>query len=55
MTAGKASSALIVDGEGRLAGIVTEQDVTRRVAFSGTGTEPASAIMARPVQSVAVR
>jgi signal-transduction protein with cAMP-binding, CBS, and nucleotidyltransferase domain len=53
MTAEKASSALIVDGEGRLAGIVTEQDVTRRVAFSCTGTEPASAIMTRPVQSVA--
>ncbi len=53
MTAEKASSALIVDGEGRLTGIVTEQDVTRRVAFSCTGTEPASAIMTRPVQSVA--
>ena len=55
MTAERASSALIVDGEGRLAGIVTEQDVTRRVAFSCTGTEPASAIMTRPVQSVAER
>ena len=53
MTAEKASSALIVDDEGRLAGIVTEQDVTRRVTFSCTGTEPASAVMTRPVQSVA--
>ena len=53
MTAGKASSALIVDGEGRLTGIVTEQDVTRRAAFSCTGTEPASAVMTRPVRSVA--
>jgi CBS domain-containing protein len=41
MTAEKASSALIVDGEGRLSGIVTEQDVTRRAAFSCTGREPA--------------
>lgn len=55
MTAEKASSALIVDGEGRLIGIVTEQDVTRRAAFSCTGTEPASAIMTRPVHSVAAR
>ncbi len=49
MTAEQASSALIVDGEGRLAGIVTEQDVTRRAAISCTGTEPASEVMTRPV------
>ena len=55
MTAAKASSALMVDGEGRLTGIVTEQDVTRRAAFFCTGTEPASAIMTRPVRSVGVR
>ncbi len=53
MAANQASSALIVDGEGRLTGIVTEQDVTRRAAFSCTGTEPASSVMTRPVQSVA--
>ena len=53
MVANQASSALIVDGEGRLTGIVTEQDVTRRAAFSCTGTEPASSVMTRPVQSVA--
>jgi len=53
MAASQASSALIVDGEGRLTGIVTEQDVTRRAAFSCTGTEPASSVMTRPVQSVA--
>ena len=53
MTAEHASSALIVDGEGRLIGIVTEQDVTRRAAFSCAGSEPASAVMTRPVRSVA--
>ena len=31
MGAAKATSALIVDQAGRLAGIITEQDVTRRI------------------------
>ncbi|MGH6947685.1 MAG: putative nucleotidyltransferase substrate binding domain-containing protein [Kiloniellales bacterium] len=48
----KASSALMVDEKGRLAGIVTEQDVTRRIAFACEGSEPASALMTRPVETV---
>ncbi|MEE9210237.1 MAG: putative nucleotidyltransferase substrate binding domain-containing protein [Kiloniellales bacterium] len=52
MGAAKATSALIVDAGGRLAGIVTEQDVTRRIALRCEGGEEVTAIMTRPVEAV---
>ena len=53
MGASKATSALIVDGAGALAGIITEQDVTRRIALRAVGDEPVSAVMTAPVETVA--
>ncbi len=52
MAAAKATSALIVDGAGRLAGIITEQDVTRRIALRAAGDETATAVMTSPVETV---
>lgn len=52
MAASSSSSALVLDGEGRVAGIVTEQDVTRRVAYRIAADTAAEAVMSRPVQSV---
>ncbi len=52
MTAAGQSSALIVDGEDRPIGIVTDSDVVRRVALRCTGTEPVSSVMSSPVRTV---
>ena len=52
MGAAKATSALIVDQAGRLAGIITEQDVTRRIALRCEGGEEVSAVMTSPVETV---
>jgi signal-transduction protein with cAMP-binding, CBS, and nucleotidyltransferase domain len=52
MAAAAASSALVLDGEGRIAGIVTEQDVTRRIAYKVPGEAPVEAVMSRPVLAV---
>ncbi len=54
MTAAKRTSALVVDGDGRLAGIITEQDVTRRIALRCQGEEPVSDVMSTPVQTIGV-
>ncbi len=49
----KASCALIVEPQTqRLTGIVTEQDITRRIALRCDGSEPIAAIMTKPVRSV---
>jgi CBS domain-containing protein len=53
LTAEKATSAAVVDEAGRLAGIVTEQDVVRRIALRCTGEEPLADVMTAPVVSVA--
>jgi len=53
MAAAKATSALVVDGNGRLFGIVTEQDITRRIALRCTGTESVRSVMTSPVETVA--
>ena len=53
MTAAKATSALVVDGDGRLTGIITEQDITRRVTLRCAGTENVRAVMTTPVKTVA--
>jgi CBS domain-containing protein len=49
MAAGRASAVLAVAGDGRLAGILTEQDVARRVAFRLPPDAPLSAAMTAPV------
>ena len=52
MAAAKATSALVTDGDGRLIGIVTEQDVTRRIAFRAGGADPVRGVMSAPVLSI---
>ncbi len=54
MAAAKTTSALVVDESGKLAGIVTEQDVARRIALRCTGGEPATTVMTSPVVAVGV-
>lgn len=53
MAAARASSALLVDAAGRVAGILTEQDIARRVTFQIDAATPAEAVMTRPVVTVA--
>ena len=52
MAAAKRTSALVVDPDGRLVGIVTEQDVTRRIALRCHGREPVGDVMTAPVETV---
>ena len=52
MIEAEANSALVADSDGRLSGIVTEQDVTRRIALATGGDEPIGDFMTAPVQSV---
>lgn len=49
MAAARASAALAVDADRRPAGILTEQDVTRRVAFRLPPEAPLAAAMSAPV------
>lgn len=53
MAAARASSALVLDPSGRIAGILTEQDVARRVTFRTDPSAPVDAVMTRPVVTVA--
>ncbi len=52
MAAAKQTSALITDRKGRLTGIVTEQDVTRRIALRCDGGEPVGNVMSTPVRTI---
>lgn len=52
MGVAKATSALVVDSDGRLTGIITEQDITRRVALRCTGGEGVTSVMTTPVETV---
>jgi CBS domain-containing protein len=54
MSAARASAAVLLDGTGRPAGILTEQDVTRRVAGQSVLDQPVAALMSRPVATVAL-
>lgn len=47
-----ATSAIVVDKSRRPLGIVTEQDVTHRIAFRVRPTTPASKVMTSPVVSI---
>ena len=48
----KVSCVLVAGEDGRLGGIVTERDVTRRIALRCQGTEPVESVMTAPVQAV---
>jgi signal-transduction protein with cAMP-binding, CBS, and nucleotidyltransferase domain len=52
MAGAKETSALIADAAGRLVGIVTEQDVTRRIALRCEGGEAVETVMTGPVETV---
>lgn len=52
MASARASSVVIVDTGGRIAGILTEQDVARRIVFQRAADEPIEVAMTRPVITV---
>ncbi len=52
MTEAGASSAVVVDGRGQPRGIVTEQDVVRRITFRAEPTARVESVMTTPVVSV---
>jgi CBS domain-containing protein len=54
MVEAAASAAVVLDGEQRLAGILTEQDVTRKIAGQAVADQPVTTLMTRPVTTVAV-
>lgn len=47
-----ASAALILNAEGRIAGILTEQDIVRRLAFLAAPETPAHDVMTTPVMTI---
>ena len=53
MTAAGASAAVVLDRGQRLAGILTEQDVTRRIAGRAVGEQPVARLMTSPVATIA--
>lgn len=52
MTAANASSVIITDPSGHLLGIVTEQDVARRIAFKMPPETPVETVMTRRVLTI---
>jgi len=52
MTEAGRSSAIVQNGDGRIAGIVTEQDVVRRIACRAMPDAPIAGIMTSPVRSI---
>ncbi len=53
LAAEKASCAIVVDAAGRPVGIVTEQDIARRIAYRVPGETPLEAVMTSPVMTIA--
>lgn len=47
-----ASSAIVIDQDGRPAGIVTEQDVCRRMAYRTAADTPVDRVMSAPVETI---
>ena len=47
-----ASSAIITDSTGRPAGIITEQDICRRIAYRTEADTPADRVMTAPVETI---
>lgn len=52
MRAARASSAVVLGPGGRLVGIVTEQDVCRRIAFQAKDAAPIETAMTAPVETI---
>lgn len=52
MADGHQSCALITKATGQLAGIVTEGDVTRRIAYRADGLAPVESVMSAPVHAI---
>jgi signal-transduction protein with cAMP-binding, CBS, and nucleotidyltransferase domain len=46
------SSIVVISSEGRPIGILTEQDVVRRIAFLNPATTPVSEVMSSPVKTI---
>lgn len=53
MSAGQASSALIVDDSGRLVGILTERDIAQRIALRVGADTAVERVMTAPVKTIA--
>ncbi len=54
MAEARASAAVVLDDERRIAGILTEQDVARRIAGRAVGDQPVASLMSRPVLTIGV-
>ena len=52
MATGKASAVVVVDGELRPAGIVTERDIVRRATFAAPPEQPVRDLMSHPVRCI---
>ena len=52
MSAARASAAAVVDEHSRMVGILTEQDVVRRIAGRGLDAAPVVDLMSRPVETI---
>lgn len=52
MAAEDASCAIIVDAAGRPIGIITEQDIARRIAYRIPGETPVESVMTSPVMTI---
>ncbi len=52
MSGARTTSALITDSDGRLLGLITEQDVARRIALRCSGDDVVSSVMTTPVEAV---
>ncbi|MBC8338028.1 MAG: CBS domain-containing protein [Rhodospirillales bacterium] len=52
MEAAGASSATVIDAEGRPIGIITERDITRRAAFKLHSGDPVEEVMTAPVLTI---
>ncbi len=53
MADARASCVIVTDGDQRAAGIVTEQDATRRIAFQVGRNTPVEQVMSSPVDAIA--
>ena len=52
MTAGRASSAVVVDAAGRPVGIITEQDIARKITYRTPPEAPVDSVMTSPVMTI---
>lgn len=53
MGAAKAACLVVVDDDRKVIGILTEQDVVRRIAFAATPETPLASLMTTPVRTIA--